>query len=272
MLKDTLVLAPILKYPDTSKPYTIFTDASKYGWAGVLTQEHTSVVDGKEMTTKHPVVYISGLFCGSQLNWAAMTKEAYAIYMTVKKSTFYITGHEVTLRSDHLPLNKFLKQMTLNNTVNNWAMEIKSFKIKFIHIAGKDNILADTLSRLIDIDPDVELQPELKDYEFGHYAFETLPKARSKMVHEVLTSLDGVDVCEISITYDNSENSPYSVKLPLSNENFICLQDKDLKVRQLKHNIIQGQYAQFYFIKKGVLYRSVVDNGHKFEVAVSLKT
>ena len=167
LLKDTVVSAPILKYPNTSKPYTIFTDASKYGWAGVLTQEHTSVVDGKEIATKHPVAYISGLICGRQLNWAAMIKEVYAIYMTVKKSTFYITGHDVTLRSDHLPLNKFLKWMTLNNTVNNWAMEIESFKIKFIHIAGKDNILADMLSRLIDIDPDVELQPELKDYEFG---------------------------------------------------------------------------------------------------------
>ena len=81
-----------------------------------------------------------------------MTKEAYAIYMTIKKSTFYITGHNITLRSDHLPLNKFLKQMTLNNTVNNWAMEIESFKINFVHIAGKDNLLADMLSRLIDID------------------------------------------------------------------------------------------------------------------------
>ena len=234
----------------------------------MLTQEHTSVVDGKDITTKHPVAYISGLFHGSQLNWAALTKEAYAIYMTVKKSTFYITGHDVTLRSDHLPLNKFLKQMTLNNTVNNWAMEIESFKIKFIHIAGKDNILTDTLSWLIDIDLDVELQPELKDYEFGCYAFEALPKAKGKTVHEIITSLDGVTVCEINITYDNSENSPYSVKLPLSNEKFSCLQDKDLKVRQLKQKVIQGQYAQFYFIKKGVLYRSVVDSGHKFEVAV----
>ena len=231
MLKDTLVSAPILKYPDISKPYTIFTDASKYGWARVLTQEHTLVLNGKETITKHPVVYISGLFHGSQLNWAAMTKEVYAIYMAIKKSTFYITGHDVTLRSDHLPLNKFLKQMTLNNTVNNWAMEIESFKIEFVHIAGKDNILADTLSRLIDIAPDVELQPELKDCEFGHYAFETLPKAKGKMVPEVITSVDGVDVCEINITYDNSENSPYSVKLPLSNEKFSCLQDKDLKVR-----------------------------------------
>ena len=58
------------------------------------------------------------------------------------------------------------------------------------------------------------------------------------------------------------------MKLPLSNEKFSCLQDKDLKVRQFKQKVIQGQYAQFYFIKKGVLYRSVVDNGHKFEAAV----
>ena len=205
--------------------------------------------------------------------------------------------------------------MTLNNTVNNWAMEIESFKIKFVHIAGKDNILADTLSRLIDINPDVELQPKLKDYEFGHYAFETLPKARSKMVNEILTSLDGVNVCEINITCDNSENSPYSVKLyafetlpkarskmvneiltsldgvnvceinitcdnsenspysvklPLSNKKFSCLQDKDLKVRQLKQKVIQGQYAQFYFIKKGVLYRLTMVTNLKWQW--SLKT
>ena len=76
MLKDTLVSAPILEYPPTLLNHILyFTDASKYGWAGVLTQEHTSVVDGKEITTKHPVVYVSGLFHGSQLNWAAMTKE-----------------------------------------------------------------------------------------------------------------------------------------------------------------------------------------------------
>ena len=82
--------------------------------------------------------------------------------MTVKKSTFYITGHDVTLRSDHLPLNKFLKQMTLNNTVNTWAMEIESLKIKFIHISGKDNVLTDPLSRLIDIDSDVEITTQTK--------------------------------------------------------------------------------------------------------------
>ena len=143
-----------------------------------LTQEHTSVVDGKEVTINHPVSFVSGMFQGSQLNWAAMVKEAYAIYMMVKKSTFYLTGQDITLQSHHLPLKMFLNCKTLNNTVDNWAVVIESFKIKFVHIAGKDNILADRLSRLINIDPDVKQEPELKDYEFGHYSFENTPQGQ----------------------------------------------------------------------------------------------
>ena len=173
-----------------SKPYTLYMDASKYGWAGVLIQRHKSTVNGKEITMDHPVSYVSGLFCGSQLNWATLMKEAYAIYISVKKSTFYLTGHEITLRSDHLPLKKFLRKMTLNLMVNNWSIEIESFNINFIHISGKDNVLADTLSRLNDMDPDVEQQPELKDHKFGKYCFETLPKARGSTHHQVV---DGED-------------------------------------------------------------------------------
>ena len=127
MLKDALCSAPILKYPDTSTPYTLYTDASKYGWAVVLTQRHTSTVNGKEITIDHPVFYVSGLFHGRQLNWAALTKKACAIYMSIKKSTFYLTGHEIMLRSDHLPLKKFLRKMTLNQMVNNWSTKIENF-------------------------------------------------------------------------------------------------------------------------------------------------
>ena len=91
LLKETLCCEPILKYADTSKPYTLYTDASKYSWAGVLTQKHTTVIDGMSHTTDHPVAFVSGLFRGSQLNWASLTKEAFAIYMSVKKLSFYLT-------------------------------------------------------------------------------------------------------------------------------------------------------------------------------------
>ena len=106
-----------------------------------------------------------------------------------------------------------------------------------MHIAGKDNILTDTLSRLIDIDPDVEQEPELKDYEFGFYAFEKLPKAKGTPVGETLASVDGVDIYEINISYDNAENSQFSVKLPLSDTQFSCLQEKDPKIRALHEKV-----------------------------------
>ena len=91
------------------KGYTLYTDTSKYGWAGVLTQAHTSIVEGKEVTTDHPVAYVSGLFRGSQLNRAALTKEAFAIYMSVKKLS-YLTDADVLLKSNHLPLKSFCRK------------------------------------------------------------------------------------------------------------------------------------------------------------------
>ena len=160
LLKSYLCGEPILKYADTSKPYTLYTDASKYGWAGVLTQSHTMDIDGKSVTTDHPVTFISGLFRGNQLNWAALMKEAFAIFMSVKKLSFYLDQTEIYLRSDHLPLKRFLKKNTLNSKVNNWAMELESFDIQFEYIKRSKNVLADTLSRLIDIDEDTQLPPE----------------------------------------------------------------------------------------------------------------
>ena len=112
ILKEFLKQAPILRYPDPQASYTLCTDASKYAYAGLLTQ-HNDGVD-------HPITYVSGLFRGSQLNWATLTKEAYAIYMSVKKLSFYIDMAKITVRSDHLPLKKFLEKNTMNSKVNNW--------------------------------------------------------------------------------------------------------------------------------------------------------
>ena len=187
-LKQSLCAQPILKYADTSKGYTLYTDASRYGWAGVLTLAHTSMVEGKTVTMDHPVAYVSGLFRGSQLNWAALTKEAYAIYMSVKKLAFYLTDAYILLKSDHLPLKKFLQKNTLNNKVNNWAMELEAFNIRFEHASSKANILADMLSHLIDLDPDARLDPENAGWEFGYYIFESLPKLSSKDVVQVCDS------------------------------------------------------------------------------------
>ena len=178
-LKETLCTEPILKFPDPQKPYMLFTDVSKYAWAGVLIQPYTEETEGKTMTVHHPVTCVSGLFGGSQLNWAAQTKEAYAIYMSVKKLSF-------NLRSDHLPLKKFLLKNTLNSKVNNWAVELETFNIHFKHISGIQNTLADNLSRTVRVDPDMKPDPEKEGYEFGYSCFEELLPAEVFNIEETV--------------------------------------------------------------------------------------
>ena len=48
-------------------------------------------------------------------------------------------------------------------------MELEAFNIRFKHVSGKANILADMLSHLIDLDPDARLDPENTRWEFGYY-------------------------------------------------------------------------------------------------------
>ena len=102
-LKEYLLKEPILKYPKPDQPYILYTDASKYVWAGVLTQAYTYKEEMKEYIIHHPITYVSSLFKGPQLNWAALTKEAYAIYMVTRKLDYYLREAETTIRSNHLP-------------------------------------------------------------------------------------------------------------------------------------------------------------------------
>ena len=206
MLKNYLQEAPILKYPDPEADYILYTDALKYAYAGVLTQK----VDG----TDHPVAYTSGLFRGSQLNWVALTKEAYAIYMTVKKLSFYLDSSTITLRSDHLPLKKFLEKNTMNAKVNNWAVELESQNINFEFISGVKNVLTDTLSRLIEMNEDVQQPPEKPGYEFGYTPFEELPPAKVTVIKEVIIS--EVGETEVLITHDEPTCKDIPVELPLN--------------------------------------------------------
>ena len=133
----------------------------------MLTQEYEHEKDNKTYKINHPITFASGLFKGSQLNWAALTKEAFAIYSSIKKLSYYLEDVDIVLRSDHLPLKKFLHKNTLNTKVNNWAVEISPYRIHFEYVKGIKNTLADTMSRLIQIDPEAKLNPEPEGYEFG---------------------------------------------------------------------------------------------------------
>ena len=250
ILKEFLQQAPILRYPDPQASYTLYTDASKYAYAGVLTQHNNG--------TDHPITYVSGLFRGSQLNWATLTKEAYAIYMSVKKLSFYIDTAKITVKSDHLPLKKFLEKNTLNSKVNNWAVELESQNITFEYIPGIRNTLADTLSRLIEMDENIKLQPEEEGKEFGYFPFEELPPVTTQVVEEVIKC----EIGNINIQHTDPIEINTDIHLPLKDDKLAKLQESDPHTKQLRKQWENKNLDQnMYTMENNILKRKLVDNG-----------
>ena len=96
-LKTCLTDALILKYPDPSKRYVVFTDTSDQATATILTQENTGE-DGE--TKEMPIAYLSTQSSDTHFKWSTVIKEGYAIYYAVKKWRHYLEDAETLLKSD----------------------------------------------------------------------------------------------------------------------------------------------------------------------------
>ena len=137
-LKEAIIQAPILRYPDTTKPYIMYTDASDNACGAQLSQTH----DGAEFL----VAFLSHTFTDTQRRWSTPEQEAYGIYFTVKKWNYYLQGADIIVRNDHKPLARFLNGKNKNTKINRWGLELASYNIMFEWISGARNKAADCLS------------------------------------------------------------------------------------------------------------------------------
>ena len=142
-LKDTIILAPILRYPDTTKPYVVYTGASDDTCRAQLSQMHNE--------TKFPVAFLSHTFTDTQWRWSTPEQEAYGIYFAIKKWNYYLQGADIIVRNDHKPLAWFLNGKNENTKINRWGLELASYNITFEWISGAKNKAADCLSRLVEL-------------------------------------------------------------------------------------------------------------------------
>ena len=95
-LKDAITQAPILRYPDTTKPYIVYMDASDDACGGQLSQIHDN--------TEFPLAFLSHTFTDTQRRWSTPEQEAHGIYFTVKEWNYYLQGVDVIVRNDHMPV------------------------------------------------------------------------------------------------------------------------------------------------------------------------
>ena len=147
LLKSELVKMPKLQYPNPNKPFLLFTDVSKHSYSGILYQEKTP--HHLDVEVNHiPIAYFSGSFGRTQQLWNTTQKECYTVYRAIQKFAFYLAGTKCTLYCDHKPLALFFMTGMSSPVLDRGAVELQQFDIKFQHIQGKQNAVADTISRL----------------------------------------------------------------------------------------------------------------------------
>ena len=135
MLKDKLTSSPVLSLPDFSKTFEIDCDASGIGIGAVLMQ------DGK------PIAYFSEKLNGASLRYPTYDKELYALVRALDVWSHYLLPKEFVSHTDHESLKHLKGQDKMNRRHAKWMEFIKTFPYIFKYKQGKENIVADALSR-----------------------------------------------------------------------------------------------------------------------------
>ena len=138
-LKNALVSAPVLAFPDPSKPYILDCDASNFGVGGVLSQE----TDGLE----HVVAYYSQSLSDPERNYCVTRKELLAVVKSLNHFHSYLYGAKFKVRSDHAALRWLKTLRKPEGQLARWLGKIEQYDYSIEYRPGRVHGNADSLSR-----------------------------------------------------------------------------------------------------------------------------
>ena len=163
-LKKALTEAPVLAYPDYSKPFILETDASLKGLGAVLSQKG----DDNEIRV---VTYASRSLRPSEKSmrdYSSAKIELMALKWSVcDKFKDYLLGSKFTVFTDNNPLC-YIKSSKLGAAQIRWLSELALYDFDIVYRTGKSNLVADALSRRPEVEEEIEREvlPESDDEEW----------------------------------------------------------------------------------------------------------
>ena len=140
-LKEALHEASSLKRPDYERPVVVTVDTSPTGIGWVINQ----VNHGGD---RDPIRFGAKVLNERQRKYAQVKRELWGIVTAIKTDREYLIGAEVIIETDCLPVLGMMRCCTIPDVAMlRWIAYIKSLNPDVRHISGKDNVMADMLSR-----------------------------------------------------------------------------------------------------------------------------
>ena len=142
-LKNALTAAPILGFPDYSKPFILETDACDSGLGAVLSQRQDNGV--------RVIAYASRGLRGAEKNVGSYSSKKLELlamkWAITDKFRDYLIGGTFTVYTDNNPLTYLLKSKRLSAVEQRWASALAPFNFDIRYRPARRNSNADALSR-----------------------------------------------------------------------------------------------------------------------------
>ena len=164
-LKAACLQAPILAFPDFNKPFLLETDASGRGLGAVLSQKQA---DGRY----HPIAYASHVMNETEQRYHSNKQEFLALKWAVTKqfheylSPYGKNRNEFVVRTDNNPLTYIFSSTNLDAAGQWWVARLASYNFSLKYQKGKDNTIADFLSRMNERLPEEDVQEYLNQIPY----------------------------------------------------------------------------------------------------------
>lgn len=128
---------PVLAYFDPNQPVVLQVDASKFGLGATLLQND------------RPVAYASKSLTPTEVGYAQIEKEMFAILFGCKRYHQYVYGRRITVQTDHKPLVSIMNKplYAAPPRLQRMLLQLQRYDLEVVHLPGKDIPVADTLSR-----------------------------------------------------------------------------------------------------------------------------
>jgi hypothetical protein len=217
LLKESLCSSVTLKLPQRVGRFSVTCDASDFAVGYYLEQADKSGQKG-------PVAFGGRKLHKPEMNYSTTEKECLAVIEALKAYRSYLLGNQFDLYTDHQSL-KWLLTRTKEHSGRlwRWVDKIREFQYLVKHIPGRNNTVADALSRIRNV---ATLEPTPWNLEYIRQQQESCSKISQlkSMLQSELQQINTMDM-ELKAFEDELPN------LFLRKDGVLCHYDSDRNTR-----------------------------------------
>lgn len=141
ILKEKMVTAPILVFPDRNKEFHVHVDESCLALGVILAQLGAGEID-------YPIAFASKKLSKAKKNYTTTEREGLAMVYALYKFRHYLLGSHFKMFTDHSALKYLVNKLVLGGKICRWLLLFQEYDFEVVVKPGRLNVGPDHLSRL----------------------------------------------------------------------------------------------------------------------------